>query len=637
VESSGRADTSTVTVAEPKLESISLTPGTTSLQAAQTVQFSVSATWSDGTSSSSGVTYSAQGGTITAAGLYTAGSVSGTYRVIAATASGPADTSYVTVVVPTATLTSLSLTPASVILAPGAGQQLAVSGSWSDGGSSVPSVTYSATGGAVTSAGYYTAGGSAGTYRVIATHAASGKADTSFVTVTAPSTLASLTVSPGLVSLAPGAAKQFALGATWSNGSTTPPAVTWTATGGTISTGGLYVAGPSGGTFRVIATQQGGTLADTADVSISGAVTAPTLTGVSLSPGQTTVLTGGAQQFTASGQYSDGTTGAVSVTWTATGGTVSSLGLYQAGNTQGTYRVIAAGPGGLADTATIAVVTPVTPPAGIANEPAGYVPVVGRRFNSMGTGSNGRGSGILPWLTGGSEGWDDVEYRYATYTSQVTDATAPFSSPNVLQFKYPAATFPSNFTFNPGVVQTFPFTYPQFYGSRLYKKLYMRTAFKVSANFQGHPTSTNKLVFIRGSGGPRPEPIIRLRGVNAGNLVLNIDLQGSIRDPRNNTGGLNPNTPGATAAGAFAIQRGRWYVVEIVLDMGTTNGFNGKLQLWLDGVLTHTYSDVEYAPNTTGTWYWDMIHIAPTWGGQGGTINQDFYLWFDEFYVSGAP
>ncbi len=37
--------------------------------------------------------------------------------------------------------------------------------------------------------------------------------------------------------------------------------VTYSATGGTITTGGLYTAGSSAGTFRVIATHQGRTLA----------------------------------------------------------------------------------------------------------------------------------------------------------------------------------------------------------------------------------------------------------------------------------------------------------------------------------------------------------------------------------------
>ncbi len=45
-------------------------------------------------------------------------------------------------------------------------------------------------------------------------------------------------------------------------GDTMPvPAVTWTATGGTITAGGLCTAGATPGTYSVTATQQGGPLA----------------------------------------------------------------------------------------------------------------------------------------------------------------------------------------------------------------------------------------------------------------------------------------------------------------------------------------------------------------------------------------
>jgi hypothetical protein len=46
--------------------------------------------------------------------------------------------------------------------------------------------------------------------------------------------------------------------------------VSYTATGGTISAGGLYTAGGTIGSFRVIATVQSGTLADSSTVTISG-------------------------------------------------------------------------------------------------------------------------------------------------------------------------------------------------------------------------------------------------------------------------------------------------------------------------------------------------------------------------------
>ena len=45
--------------------------------------------------------------------------------------------------------------------------------------------------------------------------------------------------------------------------------VTWSATGGTITAGGLYTAGAAAGTFRVIATREGDTPADTSTVTVT--------------------------------------------------------------------------------------------------------------------------------------------------------------------------------------------------------------------------------------------------------------------------------------------------------------------------------------------------------------------------------
>ena len=54
-----------------------------------------------------------------------------------------------------------------------------------------------------------------------------------------------------------------------SDGSTAAVAVTWSATGGTVSTSGLYKAGTTAGSYRVIAVQQGGTKADTSAITVT--------------------------------------------------------------------------------------------------------------------------------------------------------------------------------------------------------------------------------------------------------------------------------------------------------------------------------------------------------------------------------
>jgi len=249
--------------------SISVSPATASVNSNATKAFTAGATRQDGSTLVPSVTWLATGGTINAGGVYTAGTTSGTYRVIGVLQGGTlADTSVVTI--PAPLLQAVILTPASVTLNSGATRQFAVSGQWSNGATTAPSVTYSATGGTITSGGLYTAGGTAGTFRVIATQQGGTLADTATVTITAP-VLQAVILTPASVSLTAGGTQQFAVSGQWSNGATTAPAVTYAATGGTVSTGGLYTAGATAGSFRVIATQQGGTLADTATVTIGGA------------------------------------------------------------------------------------------------------------------------------------------------------------------------------------------------------------------------------------------------------------------------------------------------------------------------------------------------------------------------------
>jgi hypothetical protein len=137
----------------------------------------------------------------------------------------------------------------------------------------------------------------------------------------------------------------------------------YVATGGTVSSEGVYHAGQTPGNFRVIATDTVTNLADTSTVIIEAPPA--TLQAVVLTPATASLTTGAEQQFGASGKMSDGTTSGITVTWNAEGGAISSDGLYKAGQTAGTFRVIATQIGGtLADTATVTItaVAPAPPP-----------------------------------------------------------------------------------------------------------------------------------------------------------------------------------------------------------------------------------------------------------------------------------
>ena len=167
-------------------------------------------------------------------------------------------------------------------------------------------------------------------------------------------------ISPASASLRPGTTQRFTATAKLSDGTTTAARVNWTATGGTIDRDGLYTSGNSGN-YRVLATTVYTNLADTAAVTVSASAPA-TLASISVSPGSATLATGATQRFAVSGKLSDGSTTTPAVTWTVTGGTITSDGLYTAGSQSGTYRAVAKSGNDLADTATVTISAPASPP-----------------------------------------------------------------------------------------------------------------------------------------------------------------------------------------------------------------------------------------------------------------------------------
>ncbi len=369
------ADTASVTItaATPTLETVEISPGTVSLAPSTVQQFAAVGHMSDGSTAGVSVTWSATGGGISPAGLFTAGAMAGAFRVIATQQGGTkADTAAVTVAStpPSVTLQAIVVAPGSSSLAAGGTQQFSATGRMSDGSVSTVAVTWSASGGTVSSNGAYTAGSAAGTYRVIATHQSSALADTSTITIAPPPpTVQKVILTPASVTLSASNTQQFTVTGQMTDGSSVSVPVNYTATGGSIGAAGLYTAGASAGSFRVIAVQQGGTLADTAAVTI--AATAPTLTAVEIAPGSASLLTGSTQQFSVVGRMSDGSSAAVGAGWVATGGTISSNGLYTAGGTGGSFRVIATQAGGTkADTASITISAPAPTLSAVVVTPA---------------------------------------------------------------------------------------------------------------------------------------------------------------------------------------------------------------------------------------------------------------------------
>jgi hypothetical protein len=240
-------------------------------------------------------------------------------------------------------------------------------------------VTWRTTGGTILPDGRFSAA-AIGTYKVIGRNRARGEihGDTSIVVVVRRQPrLASVEVNPVSASLTPGVKQTFTAVGHLFNGTAVPIGANWFATGGTIDGGGTYTPGDSAGTYQVIAANTAGTFADTATISITVPPTpvpppapepppgpppppppTPVVEKVTLVPATATLAASTRRQFAAYGRTTAGDSVAVNVVFTATGGTVTSAGLFTAGTSAGNFRVIATS-GVLADTSTVTVTVPL--------------------------------------------------------------------------------------------------------------------------------------------------------------------------------------------------------------------------------------------------------------------------------------
>ena len=289
---SGLTATVTVTVAASSttLVAIDIVPPSAQIPVRGTEQLTVSGTYSDFsqvnlTSSSTFVSSSPGVATVSAGGLVTGVAAGSTTIVATHTATGRIATAtiFVTGGSLAPTLVSIAVAPASLSLAPGATQQLTVTGTFSDfstanltAGSTFAS---SATGVATVSAAGLVTAVAVGTATITATHTASSKTATSAVTVSsggAP-TLSSIAVSPASVPLAPAGTRQLTVTGTYSDSSTAnlTSASTFVSSApsvATVSAAGL-VTGVAVGSATITATHTASSKTATSAVTVSAATT----------------------------------------------------------------------------------------------------------------------------------------------------------------------------------------------------------------------------------------------------------------------------------------------------------------------------------------------------------------------------
>lgn len=250
------------------------------------------------------------------------------------------------------------------------------------------------------------------------------------------------------------------------------------------------------------------------------------------------------------------------------------------------------------------------PDSNFPNEPPGLTQVTDRAFDSKAATTSDRI---------GSEGWDPIEAARPNF-SIIFDGTALLSPTKVGQMFYPAGMAG-------GVA---PATAQIAWSKNLgYTVMYQRFAMRLSSNFQAHRSSTNKIFHLwKGplGGASSNNVFYSAEGAGTGHLFLNIRLQGS------NVPDARPRLPPNAGANAELV-RGKWQMVEVYVQINTPGKADGIIKAWVDGVLTHNYSDV--ALNANGGEAFDQLQFSPTWGGTGDVVIANQYLWVDHSYLAG--
>ncbi len=308
-----------LTVTPAALVSIAVTPAQPSIAAGVTQQFSATGTFTDG--STQDVTMSAvwsSSDTNVATISNTTGQQGLASSLLQGTATITATSGTIagsaTLTVTAATLVSIAVTPANPMLPAGTTQQFTAIGTFTDGTSQ--NLTTSAIW-ASSDPTVVTIGNSAGMIGLATAVAQGGVTITatsgtvvgsSGITVT-PATIVAIAVTPSSASIADGATQQFDAMGTFSDGSTqdVTGTVYWSTSDGTVAT----ISDSAGTAGLATGVANGSVTVTAASGSVNGTASltvAASLVSISIAPQNAMIALGTGQQFTATGNYSDGST-----------------------------------------------------------------------------------------------------------------------------------------------------------------------------------------------------------------------------------------------------------------------------------------------------------------------------------------
>ena len=492
------------------------------------------------------------------------------------------------------------------------------------------------------------------------------------VSVPVNPTIASVVVTPDSVTLTPNQTSQFYAYGRTDAGDSVPVTVTWAATGGTITSTGLFTAGSGAGDYTVSA--QSASHHGNGHVKVK----AGSVASVTVTPSSDTGNVGDAAQFTATLQDSNGNviTGS-SVTWASTNTavvTVSATG-YTTAVGPGAAAIVATSQGksGQAQI-TVNGSSGPGPVASVTVSPANTSILVGatQAFSAVLKDANGTVvtgpvtwsssaptiagislSGVVTGLLAGTStitatsssvsgtasltvtalpppppptGWPDEPSGWTTLAEHSGDVLTPTGWSvewNDSGYLAPGldATAPMS---PPGVLQyKWPIGWTNLIGmGALYhdfpatRRVFVGTWWKPSNPWQGHVSNTNKIqyLFTSGSG----SIFMAMYGPPGGPYQIVVFPQFTTSLDR----WLTPNVNHVN------VTLGQWHRLEWLVDY---SGAKGHIQWWMDGVLLGDYSDDPPPPEGLMEY-----KLHPVWGGAETIAKTETdYYWFDQVHVSG--
>lgn len=241
-----------------------------------------------------------------------------------------------------------------------------------------------------------------------------------------------------------------------------------------------------------------------------------------------------------------------------------------------------------------------------------------------------------------STGWTEFGTNQAHKHSKVDTAGLPSGNAALYRHTYPSGTSSDGVgTENLNSLQASPGWFPN--GT---DELYVRFWLRISANWVGHTTGTNKILYFgsdsEGAMGTANEMYMTMFGTGSSDLTLRLagqknDIQRqSFAYDGARVGGTNQGGNGVSPSKADAtITRGVWHLIEMHFIANSADGVaDGEVHGWVDGTKIWQYTsgyELLYNPRILGL-KWDAIY-----GGldPGGTLSVTQTQDKDDIYISG--